>query len=117
MTDEEQLVEVKKAIGIADDFQDGTIMVYLQEVKEYLASAGVSKSVLESNKIIGLLVRGVMDLWNYGAGSTKLSSYFVERVIQLSYAAEEIKTKSGLTTSNGKIFYTKDLKIFAPAET
>lgn len=116
MTDLEQLEEVKKAIGITDSFQDATIMIHMQEAKEYLKGAGVSEAKLKSRKVIGLLSRGVMDLWNYGAGS-KLSSYFIERAIQLSYAeeTEEEYVKAGLLTKDGKAFCTKDGKAFVPA--
>lgn len=118
MTDTEQLEEVKKAIGITGNFQDGTIMIHMLEAKEYLKGAGVSEKKLKSSKVIGLLSRGVMDLWNYGAGS-KLSNYFLERAIQLSYeedTEEETDVKVTLVTKDGKIFKTKYGKIFVPAK-
>jgi len=31
------------------------------------------------------VARGVADLWSYGAGGGKLSEYFMQRAIQLSY--------------------------------
>lgn len=111
MTETEQLEEVKKAIGITENFQDGTIMIHMQEVKEYLRGAGVSENLLKSKKIIGLLSRGIMDLWNYGAGTTKLSTYFIERAIQLSYT--EVDNNIGIITADGKMLYTKNGEIFA----
>lgn len=44
---------------------------------------------MESKKCVGVIARGVSDLWNYGNGSTGLSPYFKERVIQLSLEEEE----------------------------
>lgn len=78
------LVEVKKALGITSDYMNDLLNVYINEVKEYMLSSGVSESVTESEKSIGCIVRGVADLWNYGKGSTSLSPYFKERVIQLT---------------------------------
>lgn len=124
MTDTEQLEEVLKAIGMvgADDFQKGTIMIHMLEAKEYLKSAGVKTGILNSRKVLGLLARGVLDLWNYGAGSTKLSQYFIERAVQLSYEdeiAEEDEEKNetikaGFKTVDGKIFYTSSGELFVP---
>ena len=124
MTDTEQLEEVMKAIGItgADDFQKGTIMIHMLEVKEYLKSAGVKNGIVNSRRVLGLLSRGVMDLWNYGAGNTKLSQYFKERAVQLSYEDEEDEedetsketTQAGFKTVDGKIFCTSAGEIFLP---
>ena len=77
------LVEVKKALGIQSDYMDNLLQVYIDEVKEYIIDAGVSQEVAESKKSIGVIVRGVADLWNYGKGNAELSPYFKERVIQL----------------------------------
>lgn len=84
MMEQEQLEEVKKSLNIEGDYQDETLLVYIREIKEYLADAGVPREKLETSAIIGILSRGVSDLWNYGAGTGKLSPYFKERVIQLA---------------------------------
>lgn len=78
------LEAVKNAIGETSDYHDATIQFYIDEVNEYLISAGVPESVINSKTSAGVVARGVMDLWNYGAGDGKLSPYFYERVIQLS---------------------------------
>lgn len=83
MTNEELLLKVKTAIGETSDFQDGLIQLYIDEVKDYMLSAGVSQEKINSSKAIGTIARGVMDLWDYGSGATNLSPYFKERVIQL----------------------------------
>ena len=78
------LESVKKALGVTGTYQDGTLSVYIAEVQAYLEDAGVQKSVIGTEKTVGVVARGVADLWNYGAGDGKLSPYFYERVIQLS---------------------------------
>lgn len=85
MTETEQLKEVKDSLNIEGDYQNPAILVYIHEVKEYLSDAGVPDEKLESSAVIGILSRGVSDLWNYGSGSGQLSPYFKERVIQLVY--------------------------------
>ena len=75
------LEDVKKALGITDTYQDDTLNVYIDEVKSFLLDAGVKHYNITS----GIVARGVADLWNYGAGNGRLSSYFKERATQLSY--------------------------------
>lgn len=86
----EQLLErVKKNIGITGEYQDDTIQGHIDEVKEFLAGAGVRAAVLKTDKVVGIVTRGVSDLWNYGAGGGVLSPYFYQRAIQLIYEPEE----------------------------
>lgn len=75
------LDDVKNALGITGNYQDSTLLVYIDEVKGFLTDAGIS----ESNMTSGIIVRGVADLWNYGAGDGKLSDYFLKRAVQLAY--------------------------------
>lgn len=75
------LADVKSALGITGEYQDATLTVYFNEVIDYLTDAGVSASNITS----GIVARGVADLWNYGAGDGKLSTYFMQRATQLSY--------------------------------
>lgn len=84
MTDSEILTEVKNGLGIYTDFQDLTLKVYINDVKAFMKRAGVKQSVIESSESVGVILRGVADLWNYGSGSTTLSDYFKMCVIQLS---------------------------------
>lgn len=83
------LNEVKTALGITGNYQDNTLNIYINDVKEYLIDAGVSKTVVESASAIGVIARGVSDLWNYGAGNASLSPYFMQRACQLIYKTEE----------------------------
>lgn len=81
MADSSMLEKVKNALGIVGEYQDETLNVYIEEVKNFLVDAGVA----ESNITSGIVARGVADLWNYGSGDGKLSSYFMQRATQLAY--------------------------------
>ena len=72
--------DVKKALGITGTYQNDTLNQYITEVKAFLKDAGVA----EANITSGIIARGVADLWNYGAGEGKLSSYFMARATQLA---------------------------------
>lgn len=74
------LEDVKSALGIVGDYQDSTLTVYIDEVIDFLEGAGVPQSKITA----GVVARGVSDLWNYGAGEGKLSSYFMQRASQLA---------------------------------
>lgn len=87
----ETLEKVKKGLGITGNYQDDTIQEYIDEVKRYLLDGGVSKSIVDDESTIGVITRGVADLWNYGSGGTTFSPYFIERAIQLS--CKDTKTK------------------------
>lgn len=89
LDDNDILREVKKALGIGGTYQDETLLIYIDEVKEYLEDAGVDNRIINSNKAIGIICRGVSDLWNYGSGNAKLSLYFMQRATQLSYKTIE----------------------------
>lgn len=85
------LSKVKSALGITGSYQDDTLSVYIDEVKDYMLSAGVAESVVNSDVSAGVISRGVTDLWNYGSSGGKLSEYFYQRVSQLVYkSAEEV---------------------------
>ena len=79
------LNSVKIALGITGTYQDETIKIYMYEALEYLAGAGVSSERLKSPSIVGVVARGVSDLWNYGNSGGKLSEYFMQRAIQLRH--------------------------------
>lgn len=89
LTNEQLLEKVKDALGITGSYQDKTLNMYIDEVKAYLLDAGVSQKIVESSSSVGVIARGVSDLWNYGSGNTELSSYFMQRAIQLAYKTEE----------------------------
>lgn len=78
------LTFVKNSLGITGEFHDVTLQSYIDEVKAYLADAGVTESVVHSSTCAGAIARGVADLWNLGAGGAELSPYFHERAAQLA---------------------------------
>ena len=89
LTKGELLEKVKIALGITGNYQDETLTIYIDEVKDYLLDAGVSQTTVESSSSVGVIARGVSDLWNYGSGNAELSPYFMQRAIQLVYKKEE----------------------------
>lgn len=72
---------VKAATGITSEYQDDTIQEWIDEVVAFLKDAGVKDAHITD----GIVARGVLDLWNYGAGEGKLSEYFKQRATQLAY--------------------------------
>lgn len=82
--DFDMLNSVKTALGIAGDYLDNTISLYIAEVNEYLQAAGVPASAIGTRSTVGVVARGVADIWNYGGGGGALSPYFYERAIQLA---------------------------------
>ncbi len=78
------LEEVKKRLGITGDYQDDTIQGYIDDVKQFLLDGGVNTDVVNASSTVGVIARGVSDLWNYGSGGTSFSPYFLQRAIQLS---------------------------------
>ena len=64
ITDAELLAEVKKGINLqGNDYQDETITVWINEVKQYLLFAGVLAEVVGSTLAVGCIARGVDDYW------------------------------------------------------
>lgn len=78
------LEDVKVALGITGGYHDALLTIYISEVIEYMLGAGVPASAFTENKVVGVISRGVSDLWNYGQGNASLSPYFAQRVIQLA---------------------------------
>lgn len=82
LSDRYLLVKVKYGLGIVGDYHDNTLNAYIDEVKAYMAGAGIHETIVNSDKAVGCIIRGVQDLWNNGEG--KLSPYFEMRVVQLA---------------------------------
>lgn len=76
----DMLAGVKNALGIQGTYQDDTLKEYISEVCDFLIDAGVS----QGNITVGIVSRGVSDLWSYGSGDGSLSSYFMQRATQLA---------------------------------
>lgn len=78
------LESVKTSLGITGNYHDSLLNNYIDEVNEYLIDAGVNEMLINTKVSAGVVARGVSDLWNYGSGEGKLSTYFYQRVIQLA---------------------------------
>ena len=85
------LEKVKTMLGITGTYQDETIQRYIEEVKQFLIDGGVDKEIVDADTSVGVIARGVADLWNYGSGGTSFSPYFLQRATQLSYKDKEEK--------------------------
>ena len=79
------LSKVKAALGITGTYQDDTLSVYIDEIKEYMLDAGVPEALVNSEVSAGVISRGVTDLWNYNGNAGRLSDYFQQRVAQMVY--------------------------------
>ena len=75
------LDEIKKRLSITGDFHDNLLLGYARDVKAYLISAGVKETVVNSELSVGVIARGVSDMWIKDA----YSELFNQRVIQLSF--------------------------------
>lgn len=80
---EDLLKAVKVSGNLTGDHQDDTLAFYIDEVKEYLRSAGVERAVIDSTLAKGCISRGVFDLWMAEGGGAKFSEAFYQRAIQL----------------------------------
>lgn len=81
------LEEVKTRLAITGTFHDALLSAYIDDVKAYLTNAGVDA---ESASAVGVIARGVTDLWNFGSGEGKFSTIFYERVSQLAIEKEVV---------------------------
>lgn len=80
MTRAEQLEKIKSSLNITGNALDNTLGIYLDDVKYYMADAGVNATVLDSEASIGCICRGVADLYI----NNEFSAYFYQRVSQLA---------------------------------
>lgn len=80
MTAAELVTAIKTRLGLTGTFHDNLLAALAQDVKEYLTSAGADA---ESSAAVGVIARGVADLWNFGSGDGKFSEVFYQRVSQL----------------------------------
>lgn len=79
------LEEVKTRLGITGNYHDSILESYIADVKVYLENTGISP---DSEKAIGLIARGVADMWNYGSGDGGLSPLFYDMCTQLALSEE-----------------------------
>lgn len=79
------LDDVKTRLNITGTYHDNLLNAYIADVKDYVDSAGVDSS---DAKAVGLIARGVADMWNFGAGEGKLSQLFMQRCAQMAIEAQ-----------------------------
>ena len=84
MTNDELLMKVKTGLMITTPLFDEVLKLHIDEVKFYLRGAGVSETVVDSEESVGVILRGVADLWNNGSGNVKFSPFFYDRASQLA---------------------------------
>lgn len=80
----QMLPGVKTRLQITHDYHDGVLLGLIEDVMNYMLSAGVKPRVITGSSSIGCIARGVADIWNHGSGEGEFSKYFHERLIQLS---------------------------------
>lgn len=83
MADFSMLEEVKKRLGIFTEYQDSLLQGYIDDVRLFMIDSGVEVDIVNSLAAVGIIARGVSDLWNFGAGDAGFSDYFYKRLIQL----------------------------------
>ena len=83
MNESEILEAVKKALNISGDYQNDTLQIYVDVTIQFMINAGIPEDKVRSSSCVGILARGVNDLWIYGEGAT-FSNAFVMLVSQLA---------------------------------
>ena len=84
MTEAEILTKIKTGLMITTPLFDEVLKLHIDEVKFYLRGAGVPETVIDSEESVGVILRGVADLWNNGSGNVKFSPFFYDRASQLA---------------------------------
>lgn len=86
MTIDEIAVKVSLLLQRSTDESFLSVLpLYCTEAQQVIKNAGVKDTVAESAKAVGVIARGVLDLWNFGAGEGKFSPLFFQLVEQLKY--------------------------------
>jgi hypothetical protein len=83
MDDATILTEVKKRLAITDTFHDDMLSAFIDDTKDYLRAVGITDALLSDKKSLGILTRGVVDLWNNKPSDGSFSQMFYQRAIQL----------------------------------
>lgn len=92
MTDDELLQEIKTRLTITDTYHDPMLSAYIEDTKDYLRSVGITDELLNDKKALGIIARGVIDLWNNNPSEGSFSKMFYQRAIQLR--AEVLENES-----------------------
>lgn len=92
LTEDEILARVKTQLGIMDNYSDAILSEYIAEAESFMTGAGITKAKALSREGVGLITRLVIDTWNNGSGSVKLSEYTKTRLVQLALSPSEEET-------------------------
>lgn len=84
MTDAEILAKVKTGLMITGDNFDDVLSLHIDSVRSYLRKSGVDETMIMSSESVGVILRGVSDLWNNGSGDVKFSPLFYDLACQLA---------------------------------
>lgn len=87
MDDYALVIECKRGLGMqtAPGPFDGVLTQKVRAVKSFMRRAGVSEETLASDDVVGVIVLGVGDIWNQGAGGVKFSPVFTSMVTQFTH--------------------------------
>lgn len=78
-----QYDKIKALMGITHDFSDDVVIPLIDATASFCKEAGVSVSILESEKATGLLAIGAKDLYTMGSDA-RFSAIFGMMLTQLS---------------------------------
>lgn len=87
------LQEVKNRLMINGNFHDNLLLGYIEDVKQFLIGSGVKKSVVESEKSIGTIGKGVYDLMYLNG---EFSETFKMRAVQLTFEVEDVQAEESI---------------------
>ena len=78
-----QYEKIKAMMGITHDYSDDILIPLIDTTASFCKEAGVSESILESDKATGLLAIGAKDLYTFGSDA-RFSAIFGMMLTQLS---------------------------------
>lgn len=79
MDTQELLIKVKQGMLMSGNYNDDSLMIFINEAIEHMRDAGIKDEFIKSEKSIGLITLITSDL--YGTDK-KLSDYTKSRIIQ-----------------------------------
>lgn len=81
----DMLAGVKRRLSESGSFTeiDATLTDYISDVCDYMIGAGVPEAVIASH--VGVIARGVDDMYTNNSGNTGFSPMFINMVTQLAF--------------------------------
>ena len=90
MNSETLVNAVKEGLGTGPNYPSGVIEHYIGEVKAYLAAAGVPETVMNSDEVIGIIVRE----WMISGTTAACPNTFIRELS--NYHFQEVNTYGDL---------------------